>query len=314
MSITLLTRRVHVTDSVHIEPPFQNWKLVLAYDGTGFSGWQVQPGELTIQGELQSALSRVTGESPLPQGSGRTDAGVHALGQVASFPLQAAIPAENLLRACNKTLPGAIRVLNAETVSPLFHARHSAVSKIYEYRILLAHPGRGEICPPFLARYVYDYPWPLNLAALQSAADAFVGEHDFCSFAATDPELGTRKADSGLGSVLSVQTETRTTVRKIISSSWQQQPHEAGKMLIYRVRGNGFLHHMVRNLVGTMLDVGRGRLESSEIPAIIAARARSAAGPTAPARGLFLHSVEYRDPSEVTHSSSDGPPDYLAHQ
>ena len=315
MSITLLTRQVHVTDSAHTEPPFHTWKLVLSYDGTDFSGWQIQPGELTIQGELQSALGRVTGESPLPQGSGRTDAGVHALGQVASFPLRAAIPAENLLRACNKTLPGTIRVLSAETVSSLFHARHSAVSKIYEYRILLAHPGQGEICPPFVARYVYAYPWPLNLAALQSAADAFVGEHDFCSFAATDPELETRNADSGTGSALSVQTETRTTVRKIISSAWQQQPHEAGTMLIYRVRGNGFLHHMVRNLVGTMLDVGRGRLESSEIPAIIAARARSAAGPTAPARGLFLHSVEYRDdPSEVNHSNSDSPPDFLAHQ
>ena len=314
MSITLLTGQVLVTDSAHTEPPFQTWKLVLAYDGTGFSGWQVQPGELTVQGELQSALGRVTGESPLPQGSGRTDAGVHALGQVASFPLQAAIPAENLLRACNKTLPSAIRVLSAETVSPLFHARHSSVSKIYEYRILLAHPGRRQICPPFLARYVYDYPWPLNLAALQSAADAFLGEHDFCSFAATDPELVSRKTDPGFGSVLSVQNETRTTVRKIISSSWQQQPHEAGEMLIYRIRGNGFLHHMVRNFVGTMLDVGRGRLESSESPAIIAARARSAAGPTAPARGLFLHSVEYRDPSEVTHSSSDGPPDSLGHQ
>jgi tRNA pseudouridine38-40 synthase len=307
-----VTRQVHVTDSAQTGPPFQTWKLVLAYDGTGFSGWQIQPGERTIQGELQAALGRVTSESPLPQGSGRTDAGVHAFGQVASFPLQAAIPAENLLRACNRTLPEAIRVLSAETVSPLFHARHSAVSKIYEYRVLLAHPGRGEICPPFLARYVCAYPWPLNFDALQSAADAFVGEHDFCSFAATDPELGSRKADSGIGSVLSVQTETRTTVRKIISSAWQQEPHEAGNMLIYRVRGNGFLHHMVRNLVGTMLDVGRGRLEATEIPAIIAARARSAAGPTAPARGLFLHSVEYREPFEVAHSSSDCSPDYLS--
>jgi tRNA pseudouridine38-40 synthase len=116
-------------------PLSKTWKLTLAYDGTGFSGWQIQPGEPTVQGELQAALGRVTGESPLPQGSGRTDAGVHALGQVASFELQANIPPENLQRALNRTLPASIRIIESRTVPGSFHARHSAISKTYEYRV-----------------------------------------------------------------------------------------------------------------------------------------------------------------------------------
>src|ERR1700740_3223435 len=145
-----------------MKPPVrspQTWKLTLAYDGTDFRGWQVQPGEITIQGELQNALQRITGESPLPQGSGRTDAGVHALAQVASFRLNAPIPAENLLRALNRTLPPSIRILEARTIPDSFHARHSAVAKTYEYRILLN--GRDS-CSPFVTRYVYACPWPLD--------------------------------------------------------------------------------------------------------------------------------------------------------
>ena len=256
----------------------QTWKLTLAYDGTDFHGWQVQPGLVTVQGELQSALGRITGESPLPQGSGRTDAGVHALAQVASFALEAPIPPGNLLRALNRTLPGAIRVIEAGTVPSGFHARHSAVAKTYEYRIF-----RERICPPFLARYVHHCIWPLDLDELNRAAEALVGEQDFFSFAATDADLAARGLDEELPSA----------VRTIYSSTWEQRPSAEGDLLVYRVRGNGFLHHMVRNLVGTMLDVGRGMLRSEEIPRIIAARNRSAAGPTAPARGLFLHSVEY---------------------
>ena len=267
----------------------QTWKLTLAYDGTDFRGWQVQPGERTIQGELQSALGRIVGETPLPQGSGRTDAGVHALAQVASFPLLARIPPANLLRALNRSLPGAIRVLSAETVAGGFHARHSAIAKTYEYRVLPVEPAEGQICPPILARYVYPYSWPVELDLLNEAAQTFVGEHDFRSFAATDPDLTARTADHDS----SVQTEVRSTVRTIHSSVWQEQLTDGLHLFVYRVRGNGFLHHMVRNLVGTMLDVGRGYMKLEEIPQILAAKNRALAGPTAPARGLFLHSVEY---------------------
>lgn len=274
-----------MTNQPQSDPGLQTWKLTLAYDGTDFQGWQVQPGLPTIQGELQAALGRVTGESPLPQGSGRTDAGVHALAQVASFSLRAPIPPENLQRALNRTLPAAIRVSEAKTVrSTAFHARHSAVAKTYEYRIL-----RASDCPPFLARYVCACTWPLSLDTLQACARLFEGEHDFLSFAATDPDLASR---ASIHPTDLVQDQEKT-FRTIFSSEWEQRPTDAGDLLIYRVRGNGFLHHMVRNLVGTMIDAGRGQLALGEIPRILAARSRSQAGPTAPARGLFLHSVDY---------------------
>lgn len=277
-----------VTGEIQSVANLQTWKLTLAYDGTDFQGWQVQPGLPTIQGELQAALGRITGESPLPQGSGRTDAGVHALAQVASFLLRAPIPPENLLRALNRTLPASIRILEARTVQSAFHARHSALAKTYEYRIF-----RGGLCPPFLARYVCDCKWPLNLAALQAAARLFEGERDFRSFAATDPDLARRREEPDARPIAPAELRLESTVRTIHSSAWKLRPAEAGELLVYRVRGDGFLHHMVRNLVGTMIDAGRGYLALEEIPGILAARNRSAAGPTAPARGLFLHSVEY---------------------
>jgi tRNA pseudouridine38-40 synthase len=284
-----------VTDLVQHAPRLQTWKLTLAYDGTDFSGWQIQPGEPTIQGELRSSLGRVTGESPLPQGSGRTDAGVHALGQVASFELQANIPPENLRLALNRTLPPAIRILEARTVPSAFHARHSTVAKTYEYRVF-----REAICPPFLARFVHACPWPIDVELLQRSARLFEGEHDFLSFAATDPDLATREGSPTPNLNLDLDphpepTGKQGTTRTVFCSTWEHRDSENGDLLIYRVRGNGFLHHMVRNLVGTMLDVGRGYLDIETIPAILAARARSAAGPTAPARGLYLHSVEYND-------------------
>ena len=286
------------TDSTS-DPQPRTWKLTLSYDGTDFHGWQVQPGVATIQGTLQEALQRITGEAPLPQGSGRTDAGVHALAQVTSFALMAAIPAENLVRALNRTLPAAIRVLAAEVVAEGFHARHDASAKTYEYRILQARQSAGAICPPFLARYVYACPWLLDADAMQQAADCFAGEHDFVSFAATDPDLATRTGGAEPDSV------QPPAIRTIFSSRWERQPCGAGELLVYRVRGDGFVHHMVRNLVGTMVEVGRGALNATTIPAILAARDRGAAGPTAPARGLFLHSVEY-DTAVTSAASASG--------
>jgi tRNA pseudouridine38-40 synthase len=293
-----LLKGINLPDPTQSAPEPHTWKLTLAYDGTDYRGWQVQPGEVTIQGELQAALGKITGESPLPQGSGRTDAGVHALAQVASFALQAPIPAGNLQRALNRILPLSIRVLEAKKAPSAFHARHSAVAKTYEYRVF-----RGEICPPFLARFVLDCRWPMDFEVLRKSAQYFVGEHDFMSFAATDPDLESRalgcEGNSETRPVprtgFQMEPPTPATVRTIFSSAWEERESEGGNLLVYRVRGNGFLHHMVRNLVGTMLDAGRGHLELSEIPAILAARSRSAAGPTAPARGLFLHSVEYDD-------------------
>jgi len=269
----------------------QQWKLILAYDGTPYHGWQVQPGLSTIQGLLADAIHRTTGERVLPQGSGRTDTGVHALGQVASFALVAPIPPTNLRRALNRCLPPSIRILNAEAVQPEFHARHSALRKTYEYRIFPLRPVPGHfqplaamdsnICPPTLAPYVWPCPWPLSLDALNHAARHVLGTHDFTTFAAADPDLATR-ADSG---------PAHSPIRSISHSQWST----ADGLFLYRVTADGFLHHMVRNLVGTFVQAGAHRLPPGSIPTLLAARSRAAAGPTAPASGLFLVSVEYPD-------------------
>lgn len=250
----------------------RNFKLVLAYDGADFHGWQVQPGQPTIQGLLAAAIERVTGGKCLPQGSGRTDAGVHALGQVVSVPIASPIPPGGLLIALNDLLPKSIRVMEATEAPADFHARKSAHAKTYRYRIF-----RGDICPPFLARYVYHHPYPLDECAMMQAAVEVTGEHDFTSFAAVDPERGRAK-------------EEISNIRTIFSSAFQRDGHE----LIYTVRGSGFLQHMVRNLIGTFLLVGKGTLRPSDVSSIIEARNRSAnPGATAPASGLWLVSVEY---------------------
>jgi tRNA pseudouridine38-40 synthase len=248
-----------------------NLKIVLAYDGSDFAGWQIQPDSPTVQGTLASAIGRVTGEKVLPQGSGRTDAGVHALGQVATCALESPIPAENLVTALNDVLPASIRVLEVTVVPLEFHARKSARVKTYRYRIY-----RGAICPPFLARYVWHHPYPLDESAMQQAARLVIGEHDFTSFAAVDPERG--KEENGV-----------SNLRRIVASAWERD----GEELVYTVRGNGFLHHMVRNLVGTFILVGKGTLRPEDIARILEAKSRSAAGATAPASGLCLVSVEY---------------------
>jgi len=256
------------------------WKLLLSYDGTGYSGWQVQPDRATVQGALAHALLHVTGEDVLPQGSGRTDAGVHALGQVASFCLSASLPPENLLRALNRALPPSIRVLSAEIAPPGFHARHSARCKTYEYRIFESE-NHSRICPPFLAPYVWDCRWQLTLEPMQQAAALLLGTHDFTSFAASDPDVTSRAF-----------TETPSgpnPVKTIFQSTLQRE----NDLLLFRITGSGFLHHMVRNLVGTLVEIGRGAFAVEDLPRILAARDRATAGPTAPASGLFLVSVAY---------------------
>ena len=250
----------------------RNLKLTLAYDGADFSGWQVQPDRPTVQGWLSQAIERVTGTKVLPQGSGRTDAGVHALAQVASCAIESSIPAANLVTALNDLLPPSIRVRTAEEAAPEFHARKSAKAKTYRYRIY-----RGDISPPFLARYVYHHPYPLDEPAMMAAANVILGEHDFTSFAASDPEKG-------------CEEEERSKVRTVSYSRWERRQ---GDELVYIVKGNGFLHHMVRNLVGTFLMVGKGSLTMADFRQILDAKDRSAAGATAPASGLYLVSVEY---------------------
>jgi tRNA pseudouridine38-40 synthase len=252
----------------------RNLKITLAYDGADFNGWQVQPERRTVQGLLAEALERITGQHVLPQGSGRTDAGVHALAQVASFATASPIPPSNLVTALNGFLPPSIRVLQVAEVPPDFHARGSAEAKTYRYRLY-----RDAICSPFLARYVSHHPWPLDEEAMTCAAAKVLGEHDFTSFAAVDLDRASRLA-------LTVASNVRT----IFCSRFERQDAE----FVYTVRGSGFLHHMVRNLIGTFVLVGKGTLAPVDIPRILAARNRSAnPGATAPASGLYLVSVEY---------------------
>lgn len=247
-------------------------RITVSYDGTEYHGWQVQPGLATVQAALEGVLSQIEGAEVHIDGSGRTDAGVHALAQVAAFNLTNPIPLPNLKKAMNRLLARDIRVMETAEAEASFHPRYDATAKTYEYRIL-----RAEICPPFDRRYVYHYPYPLDEARMIQAARLLEGEHDFSAFAAADP------AD-GLG---------RSKVRRIFSSCLVRD----GDRLIYRVRGSGFLKHMVRNILGVLLEAGKGNLTNADIEARLQPGCMIPAGPSAPARGLFLIGVEYSDHS-----------------
>jgi len=236
-------------------------KIRVAYDGGEFYGWQVQPGLPTVQGLLEQVVGEIEGKAVEVAGSGRTDAGVHALAQVAAFTLENPIPLTNLGRANNRLLPPTVRILSAEEVHPDFHPRFEAQAKTYEYRML-----REEVCSPFEWPYVHHYPYPLEEDRMIQLAAVFTGSHDFSAFAAADESDAAGKSK----------------VRTIFSSVLEREPGR----LIYRVRGSGFLKHMVRNLVGTLLEAGKGNLaELGTLP--------PKSGPTAPAKGLFLVEVEY---------------------
>ena len=246
-------------------------RIIVSYDGTDYHGWQVQPGVATIQRTLEEVLSEIEGDRVHVDGSGRTDAGVHALAQVAAFRLANPIPLPNLKKAMNRLLPRDIRVTEVAEAHESFHPRYEAVAKTYEYRIL-----RAEICPPFDRRYVYHYPYPLDEERMIQVARLLEGEHDFTAFAAADPI-------DGLG---------RSKVRRIFSSCLVREDREDAR-LIYRVRGSGFLKHMVRNIVGVLLEVGKGNLTTADIEARLKPGCKIPSGPSAPARGLFLVGVEY---------------------
>ena len=243
-------------------------RITISYDGTQYHGWQVQPGVATIQRTLEEVLSEIEGGVVHVDGSGRTDAGVHALAQVGAFRLTNPIPLPNLKQAMNRLLPRDIRILDVAEVDASFHPRYDAVAKTYEYRLL-----RAEICPPFDLRFVHHYPYPLDEVRMTAAARQLEGEHDFTAFAAADPKDATG----------------RSKVRRIFSSCLMRE----NDRLIYRVRGSRFLKHMVRNVVGVLLEVGKGNLGSADIESRLTPGCRIPSGPSAPARGLFLVSVEY---------------------
>ena len=242
----------------------RNIRLTIAYDGAAYHGWQIQKGLPTVQGILLDAIKNITGEQVNLIGSGRTDAGTHARGLVANFVTGSRIPPAQFARALNSMLPHDLRILSSRGVTPDFHARYSARSKVYRYQIF-----RGAVLPPHLAREYFHYPYPMDTSAMHRAAKRFVGEHDFASFAAGTPE--------------------KNTMRRILRCELKS----IGRSLILTVEGNGFLHHMVRNMVGTLLEVGRGHLSFGEFRALFGKRDRRLAGFTAPAHGLILSKVRY---------------------
>jgi tRNA pseudouridine38-40 synthase len=244
----------------------RNIRLTLEYDGTCYHGWQRQKNALTIQEVVETALAKLTGEPVKLLGSGRTDAGVHAWGQVANFHTSSPFPLKAFNAGLNSLLPRDIAVLDAAAAPPEFHARFSARAKTYEYRILnRATPS------PLNRRYAWLVRQPLNLEAMARAAAALPGEHDFSAFRASGGSPG-----HGL--------------RKVLAAAWQQG--DAGR-LRFSITANGFLRGMVRSLVGTMVEIGRGKRPPADLSGLLAGGDRAAAGPTAPAQGLFLVEVVY---------------------
>ena len=243
----------------------RNIRLIVAFEGTSYHGWQIQPDLPTIQGMLSEAIGRVTGEQVTVNGSGRTDAGTHARGLAANFMTGARLAPAQLVKALNSMLPRDVRILSARRMPSGFHARRNAFSKVYRYQIFL-----GPIMLPHLAREYFHFPYRVDLEKMQTASRQFVGEHDFASFA---------KAGSSVSG----------TVRRIFRCELRKRGHR----LLFTVEGNGFLHHMVRNMAGTLLEVGRGSMSLNDFRQLFLMRDRTLAGFTAPAHGLVLLKVQY---------------------
>ncbi|HEV8316673.1 MAG TPA: tRNA pseudouridine(38-40) synthase TruA [Vicinamibacterales bacterium] len=254
--------------------PLRTLKLTLTYDGTRFVGWQRQAEGESIQGLLETALARLEGAPITVHGAGRTDAGVHALGQVASASVSFSHDHATVLRSLNAQLPADVRVLAVDEAAPAFHARFSARLKTYRYQI-----AQAPVASPFGRAFAWHVREPLDVAAMQTAAATLVGTHDFAAFQSTG-------------------SPAATTVRTIARSEWRRQAtgvdgSDPDHLLLYEVSGDGFLRHMVRTVVGTLVEVGRGWRPPSSIAELLDGGTRGAAGPTAPAHGLFLVQVEY---------------------
>jgi tRNA pseudouridine38-40 synthase len=245
-----------------------NFKIILAYDGTDFVGWQRQANGTSIQGVLEAALRDLDQREVAVAGAGRTDAGVHALGQVAAFSLARALSADAVVRALNAHLPDAIRVLSAEEVAPEFHPRFGARTKAYRYRI-----WNGDVISPFERRYAWHVSGALDVEAMAAAADSLVGAHDFAAFQASGA---------------STSTTERVVFSSLVTRLSNREP-----LVLYEVTGGGFLRYMVRIIVGTLVEIGRGRRPVAWMGDVLASRDRALAGPTAPPDGLFLVGVEY---------------------
>jgi tRNA pseudouridine38-40 synthase len=241
-------------------------KLLIEYDGTQYHGWQVQPHAPTLQEVIQEKIMVMTRHPVHLLASGRTDAGVHALGQVACFMTPTRIPVSGFRHGLNSLLPRDIRIRSAEETDPAFHPQYAAKRKTYLYRIL-----NSEAPSAVYRNFSWHIPLSLDVPAMQEAAGTLIGAHDFSSFQGAD-------------------ADGMTTVREVFRAEWRG---DKGKFLSFTIAANGFLKHMVRNIVGTLVDVGKGRTSGDEFRRILTARDRRLAGPTAPPQGLFLLEVTY---------------------
>jgi tRNA pseudouridine38-40 synthase len=265
-----------------------SFKITVAYDGTDYVGWQRQANGASVQGLIEDALTRIDGRAVTVAGAGRTDSGVHALAQVAGFALERSMPADVLVRALNAHLPATIRVTAADEVPPSFHARFAAHSKTYCYRIL-----NSEVASPFDRRYAWHVPGALELGAMSAAAKVLEGRHDFAAFQATGSDVAStvrdvfssRIADCGL------RIDFGLPNPQSIANTAIHFPQSA--LLVYTITGTGFLRHMVRAIVGTLVEIGRGRRSVESMAHLLLLHDRAHAGPTAPASGLFLVGVDY---------------------
>ncbi|WP_420265994.1 tRNA pseudouridine(38-40) synthase TruA [Candidatus Magnetominusculus dajiuhuensis] len=250
--------------------------LILQYDGTNYRGWQMQPNTTTVQGLIEEALCKITGRATAVTSAGRTDSGVHALGQAASFFTDSRLTPDIFQRALNALLPYDIRAVAARYVSGDFHCRFSARRKRYFYVI-----SNAPSASPFMYRYVWEVRHPLDIAAMQKASISLVGRYDFKSFCASD-------------------TDVDNTVREVFSIEARPMPcisfmgaEIKGQFIKITIEADGFLRHMVRNITGTLVDVGRGKTSPADVENILTAKDRKKAGMTAPGRGLFLDRVFY---------------------
>jgi len=259
------------------------FKITLAYDGGNFVGWQRQAAGASVQGLIEDALRELDGHDVPVAGAGRTDAGVHALGQVASFVLARSIETEALVRALNVRLPADVRVLSAELAPVDFHARFGAKRKTYRYRICNA-----DVINPFDRRYAWHLIGPLDVDAMAVAARCLEGRHDFSAFQAAGTAPRTPERLVTLSRIVTFEDGT-TPIRDIRSTAL------GGALISYEIAGDGFLRHMVRAIVGSLVEIGRGRWPIDRMQDVLASHDRRRAGPTAPAEGLFLVAVEYGD-------------------
>jgi tRNA pseudouridine38-40 synthase len=257
-------------------------KIVLAYDGTGLAGWQRQPAGVSVQGLVEDALAAIEGRPVVVAGAGRTDAGVHALGQVASVRIEHAIPSDELARALNARLPGEIRVLSVEEAAEGFHARYGAQSKTYRYLVL-----NDRLVSPFERRYVWQVPRHLDVAAMAEAARLFEGRHDFAALQGAGSAVKTT-----LRTITQAWIHTLSAMEVAGGLTLPARP-PGGRLVAFDMCGDGFLRHMVRNAVGTLVEIGLGRRTPSSVADLLASGDRTAAGPTAPPSGLFLVGVDY---------------------